>query len=367
MKLHLIGVGDYNITSIIPLEDPCPLPGNSSGSGGQCTGTGIDNGKPKKISLKNKDILLYAPMANIGRVQMNNNDSKDGGLYIEIKDIHYTKKEMLSVGTTNSTGTGIGNRKNRSSDNNEYDIHTDNDSLDDDEDGEGGGRGEGVKNDEYKYKGTPMGLLRDMQDVSRGVDQLMEESEMTLFPGSQPVRSSQMDAANKGEDEEEEGGQVYDSDDEEDDDDEDGEWNDGDEGEGDSDAEEEEEEGDSDDDEEGEGDEGELLGDDDYDNMDAEDDDGEADEDEDQPYTTTSSTGTKSKPTPTTTAAATKRTALPSYNKTTSGEVKSQAVSAYLQRLKDSQSKDLMRRVSYISSIFRAYIYAYIYVYMCIP
>ena len=79
MKLHLIGVGDYNITSIIPLEDPCPLPNNSSGngSGGQYTGAGngIDNGKPKKISLKNKDILLYAPMAHIGRVQMNNNGS----------------------------------------------------------------------------------------------------------------------------------------------------------------------------------------------------------------------------------------------------------------------------------------------------
>ena len=356
MKLHLIGVGDYNITSIIPLEDPCPLPGNSSGSGGQYTGAGngIDNGKPKKISLKNKDILLYAPMANIGRVQMNNNDSKDGGLYIEIKDIHYTKKEMLSVGT----GTGISNRKNRSSGDNEYAIHTDNDSLDDDEDR---GRG-GVKNDEYKYKGTPMGLLRDMQDVSRGVDQLMEESEMTLFPGSQPVRSSQMDGANKGASEEE-GAQVYDSD--EDEEEEEGEESDGDENEGDSDD--EEEEGDSDE-EEGEGDEGELLGDDDYDNMDAEDDDGEADEDEDQPYTTTSSTGTKSKPTPTnTTTTTTKRTAPPSYNTTTSEEVKSQAVSAYLQRLKDSQSKDLMRRVSYISSIFRAYIYAYIYVYMCIP
>ena len=364
MKLHLIGVGDYNMTSIIPLEDPCPLPGNNAGhgSGGQYTGagTGIDNGKPKKISLKNKDILLYAPMANIGRVQMNNNDSKDGGLHIEIKDIHYTKKEMLSVGT----GTGISNRKNRSSGDNEYDIHTDNDSLDDDEDR---GRG-GVKNDEYKYKGTPMGLLRDMQDVSRGVDQLMEESEMTLFPGSQPVRSSQMDGANKGEDEEE-GGQVYDSDEDEegDDEEEESEGSDGDEGEDDSDdeeeEEEEEEEGDSDD-EEGEGDEAELLGDDDYDNMDAEDDDEEGDEQEDQPYTT-SSTTSKSKPTPTaTTTTTTKRNALPSYNNTTtSEEVKSQAVSAYLQRLKDSQSKDLMRRVSYISSIFRAYIY----VYMCIP
>jgi ribosome biogenesis protein BMS1 len=63
MKMHLIGAGDFDVTSITALEDPCPLPGQS-----------------ERASLKTKDQLLYAPMANVGRVKMDRD-----GVYIDIK------------------------------------------------------------------------------------------------------------------------------------------------------------------------------------------------------------------------------------------------------------------------------------------
>jgi ribosome biogenesis protein BMS1 len=79
MKIHLIGAGDFEIASISALPDPCPLPGGK--------------GDKNTVSLKTKkDNLLYAPLANIGRVSMD----KDG-LYIEIKNVHYTKKEHLHL------------------------------------------------------------------------------------------------------------------------------------------------------------------------------------------------------------------------------------------------------------------------------
>ena len=63
MKIHLIGGGDFEIYSITALEDPCPIPGQT-----------------ERQSLKTKDQLLYAPMANVGRVKMDRD-----GVYIELK------------------------------------------------------------------------------------------------------------------------------------------------------------------------------------------------------------------------------------------------------------------------------------------
>ena len=57
MAMHLLGACDYHIHSITRIEDPCPLPSSSQSSTG-------------KKSLKNKDSLLYAPLANVGRVQL---------------------------------------------------------------------------------------------------------------------------------------------------------------------------------------------------------------------------------------------------------------------------------------------------------
>lgn len=132
MPVHLIGTGDFNIENITAIGDPCPLPSNST----------------NKSSLRKKDILLYAPMANVGRVQMIDKD----GLYINIANINYTKPENLLVGQQQ-----IMNKSN--------------------------------KND---YKDTPVDLLRSMQDVKTGVDELIKESEMSLFKGSQGIVSSKV-------------------------------------------------------------------------------------------------------------------------------------------------------------------------------
>jgi ribosome biogenesis protein BMS1 len=132
MRMHLIGAGDFNMMSITALPDPCPLPRS-----GEITG---------KASLKKKEHLLYAPMANVGRVQITEKD----GVYIDLKSINYTKKEHLQLGEAADSFPEF-DRENSS---------------------------------------NPAALLRSMQDVSKGVDVLMNDAELSLFKGSKAVKSS---------------------------------------------------------------------------------------------------------------------------------------------------------------------------------
>eukprot|EP01035_Chromulina_nebulosa_P018303 gene18303-23988_t len=138
-SVHLIGAGDFAVDAVKALDDPCPLPLiNNDGSG-----------TVKRTSLKAKDSLLYAPMANVGRVSMD----KDG-MYIDIKYIHYTKPENLQLGDS----LGVDNRLVT----NEVDSN------------------------------TPMGMLRQMQDIDSNVNHLIDKSELSLFPSSQRVKSIDM-------------------------------------------------------------------------------------------------------------------------------------------------------------------------------
>lgn len=168
MKMHLIGAGDFDIAGINFLGDPCPLPGGTEST--------ADGKVVKKVSLKAKDTLLYAPMANVGRVQMSDRD----GVFIELRDIHYTKREHLTVLDQKIHRQG------------KRDDNDDND--DDDDEGADDAQGPGLYGDNIA-RDTPMGLLRNMQDVRRGVDELIQDSEMTLFPHSRPIKSSQMQDA----------------------------------------------------------------------------------------------------------------------------------------------------------------------------
>eukprot|EP01038_Epipyxis_sp_PR26KG_P004817 gene4817-6750_t len=89
MKVHLIGGGDYDISTIVSLPDPCPLAQQT-----------IEKSSMKTLkSAKSKDALLYAPMSNVGRVQMDRE-----GLYIDIKNIHYTKPELLHINDMHNKG-----------------------------------------------------------------------------------------------------------------------------------------------------------------------------------------------------------------------------------------------------------------------
>lgn len=148
MRVHLIGGGDFDIEGITAIDDPCPL-------------GAVSDARASRKSLKSKDTLLYAPLANVGRVQMD----KDG-VYIDIKDVHYTKNEQLHIGQAVQEGR--------------TDI----------------------------YAGTPAGLLRSLQDVGEGMDRKMEGVELSLFRGSAAVVSSEhrarvaRDDAEDGSDEE---------------------------------------------------------------------------------------------------------------------------------------------------------------------
>lgn len=165
MKVHLIGAGDYYMHSITALEDPCPLPGQT-----------------ERTTLKSsKEAFLYAPLSNIGRVRMEND-----GMYIEIKDINYTKPELLDIGSS-SSATNANFQSDTS---------------------------------------TPGGILRSMQDVENGVDEKMGGALLSLYKGDEGV-TSEFVGGQGDDDDDDEGssdGEVDDDDDEgsDDEDDEDG-------------------------------------------------------------------------------------------------------------------------------------------------
>ena len=80
-RVHLIGAGDFDISTMSLLDDPCAASNDTDKSK-----------KNIRSTLKVKDNLLYAPMTNIGRVIVD----KDG-LYIDIHKINYTKAEHLQL------------------------------------------------------------------------------------------------------------------------------------------------------------------------------------------------------------------------------------------------------------------------------
>lgn len=76
-EVHLCGVGDFNLSSIQIFPDPLPL-------GDKNEETDV------RQRLKEKDTVLYAPMANIGAVTYD----KDA-MYISLPNSHFTEKKDL--------------------------------------------------------------------------------------------------------------------------------------------------------------------------------------------------------------------------------------------------------------------------------
>lgn len=165
-KVHLIGAGDFDIHSITQLPDPCPLK--------------HPDAQQLKLSRK-KDHLLYAPMANVGRVSMDRDS-----LYIDLKHINYTKKDQLYL--------------------------PDQEQVDD--------------NDLVNNEGTPMDLLRSMQDVKVGLDQQLKKAtsrgDLDLFANTpatvQHLRSNKDNFEDEYDREEEDDASGEDDDDNDDED-----------------------------------------------------------------------------------------------------------------------------------------------------
>mmetsp|Transcript_9528 Transcript_9528/g.17318 ORF Transcript_9528/g.17318 Transcript_9528/m.17318 type:complete len:1164 (+) Transcript_9528:3-3494(+) len=139
MKVHVIGVGDFPMTEVSVLPDPCPLPDNEN----------------KKKSLKKKDSLLFAPLSNVGAVSFD----KDA-VYIDIGHANYTKKENLAL-------------EKEEEDSNDSDSE-----------------------DEREYDADePAGLLRSLQDVKSGLNEKIEQATLRIFKGSKPVRAGSDDSS----------------------------------------------------------------------------------------------------------------------------------------------------------------------------
>ncbi|CAM9380418.1 unnamed protein product, partial [Ectocarpus sp. 12 AP-2014] len=74
-RVHVIGAGDFGMAEVSALQDPCPLPTKE---------------KVANRSLNKKESQLYAPLANIGSVVMDQD-----AMYIDIGRANYTRKENL--------------------------------------------------------------------------------------------------------------------------------------------------------------------------------------------------------------------------------------------------------------------------------
>ena len=140
-KVHLIGAGDFNMTEITAMPDPCPLPEQQQ----------------KTQSLNKKNSILYAPLSNVGAVTFD----KDA-VYIDIGRANYTKKENLSIPESNRNNI----------------IDEDDEKMEDEE------------SDEEYGKDQPGELLKSLQDVKNSVDEKMTNSTLRIFKKSKAMINS---------------------------------------------------------------------------------------------------------------------------------------------------------------------------------
>jgi ribosome biogenesis protein BMS1 len=154
MKVHILGVGDFHMDSVTVLADPCPYPSKQKGQ-----------------SLSDKEILLYAPMSDVGTAMYDND-----AVYISLGNLQYSKGEKEKK----------------------------------DEDGVGGSDED--DSDEEKEVPEGVSMIRDLQKISEGMDDRMGDAPMQLFKSSKPVLAS---AQKQYEDDQEEEEEEEDEEDEE--------------------------------------------------------------------------------------------------------------------------------------------------------
>lgn len=91
-RIHLNGLGDYDIKHIAKVEDPCPIELKKTVKQKQVEHEAEKQGliKKKKRNLKDKEKVLYAPYTNIGNV---NFESTAGYINIPDQNVVYTRLE----------------------------------------------------------------------------------------------------------------------------------------------------------------------------------------------------------------------------------------------------------------------------------
>ena len=155
-KMHILGLGDYDMKDLDLIPDPCPQ---------------HDQQKAKRRSLNDKEKTLYAPMTDLGGVSFD----KDA-MYVQIKrhQLNFSKPEDL-----------LPDEKTRNQD-------------DDD-----------VEDPRLLQPSQGPGeeMIRNLQSLQTGLDERMESSSMRFFKNSAPVTRP---ALPEGEDEDEEVGEQTD-------------------------------------------------------------------------------------------------------------------------------------------------------------
>lgn len=163
-KIHIPGAGDFSLTSVGSVSDPCPLPDTSGQSGG-------------RRSLNAKEIRLYAPMSNMGNVTYDQD-----AVYINVPKLQFTRQV-------------------------DEEEEGDDDMKSEEEEEE-----EEVKKNQQVSEGV--GIVHQLQDVSVGIDEKLSSASLQLLRGVK-LRRSKSDELKKKEEEEKQQLEVQEDEEEE--------------------------------------------------------------------------------------------------------------------------------------------------------
>lgn len=176
-RLHVAGVGDTVALGVDVLPDPCPLPGSEARrqAAMDAAAAGEKANKPaaRRRSLNDRERLIYAPMADVGRLLFD----KDA-VYVEIPDhkVAFTDPEQALRG-----GNGGGNGGGENDDGNDGD----------------GARRAALAEDARTATTAGVAMVKELQRPSATpIDAALEASEIRLFTGGAPL--SGRDAAGWG-------------------------------------------------------------------------------------------------------------------------------------------------------------------------
>eukprot|EP00977_Amphora_coffeiformis_P023942 scaffold14763_cov137-Amphora_coffeaeformis.AAC.4 len=131
-RVHLIGVGDYDISEISVLPDPIPIPD-----------------REREMKSLRKEALLFAPLANVGVVSFDND-----AVYIDIGKVNYTKSEHLALAERTAEDTPAAEKVDPT---------------------------------------APAGMLRSLQDVDEDIEARKRDSSLRIFRGSKPVANVEIE------------------------------------------------------------------------------------------------------------------------------------------------------------------------------
>lgn len=172
MKMHIAGAGDFFMDSVTSMPDPCALPSANKNP----------DGTAKKKHLTQKDILLYAPMSDVGNITYD----KDA-MYINLSQLNYTKADSENVVPDGANSDDEGDAANNGS------MRI-------------GAGGEGVE------------MVQNLQQIDVGLDERLRGASLSLFKSTAAIRADEVESEQESDDDSEDDG----SDDSDDDGEEDG-------------------------------------------------------------------------------------------------------------------------------------------------